>query len=270
MPPTPAPRSPLEQSALQEAAGPDWSVELHAVAPSTNLLATSAPVARRVVVADHQAAGRGRLDRSWETPPGVALTFSAVVDPQLEARWWPVLPLMAGLAVARAIGPAAGLKWPNDVQVDGRKVCGILVERVEARSPLAVIGIGINVDQAPHELPVDTATSLAVEGLATDRTALFGDVLAGLRRGLGDLLADPHGVMAAYRGRSVTLDRDVRVAMPDGSTLAGRVFDIDDSGQLVVFTGSSDPAAAAGPGAPDPADLVAVSAGDVVHVRPAG
>lgn len=266
----PDPRPPLEQSALQSAVGPDWSVQLHDSVPSTNLQATQEPVARSVVVAEHQSAGRGRLDRSWETSPGTSLTFSATVDPQLDPRWWPAIPLMAGLAVARAIGPRAGLKWPNDVYIGDRKVGGILVERVEAERPLAVIGIGINVGQTADELPVETATSLALEGLGADRTRLFGTVLAELRRGLGRLLADPHGLLGDYRGRSITLDREVRVLLPDGSDLVGVAFDIDDHGRLVVHTRRPDQAAEARPGSPDPADLVAVSAGDVVHVRPLG
>lgn len=242
-------------------------MRLYDATPSTNALAAQDPVARRVVVTNHQTAGRGRLDRVWETPAGTSLTFSAVVDPQLEPQWWPLLPLMTGLAVSRAIGPAAGLKWPNDVLIDDRKVCGILVERVGTdRAPLAVIGIGVNVSQQPAELPVETATSLAIEGLATDRAALLGEILGQVRRGLGMLLADPHGVVASYRGRSVTLDRQVRVSLPDGRDLTGTAFDIDDHGRLVVHTA----AAGSGAGAPDPADLFAVSAGDVVHVRPLG
>lgn len=270
MPTAPAPRSPLEQSALQAAAGSDWQVELYDSATSTNALAAAAPVRGKVVVAHHQTAGRGRLDRTWETPAGAALALSAVVDPQVEPRFWPLLPLMAGLAVARAIGPAAGLKWPNDVLIDDQKLCGILVQRVESSDakPLAVIGIGINVSQSADELPVETATSLAMVGLHRDRTELLGVVLRELRRGLGELLRDPHGLMASYRGRSVTLDRDVRVFLPGDELLEGRAFDIDDSGQLVVHRGGPAPASDAVPGSPDPANLVSVSAGDVVHVRP--
>lgn len=253
MPTQAASRSPLEQSALQAAAGPHWQVVLHDEAESTNALAAADPVLGAVVVAEHQTAGRGRLDRVWQTPRGTSLTFSAVLNPRLEPRWWPLLPMMTGVALARAIGPQVGLKWPNDAQIEGRKICGILVERVESSVPLAVIGIGLNVNQVREELPVETATSLALEGLQTDRTALLARILEELRGGLGQLQADPHTLMAAYRERSLTIGQQVRVLLPDGSDLVGTAADIADSGELMVRT--------------ERGETVGVHAGDVVHVR---
>jgi len=249
------PREPLDQVALQAVAGPQWQVRLYAEAGSTNALAVADPVRHRVVVADHQQAGRGRLDRDWVTPPGAALTFSAVFDPVVDAEWWPVVPLVAGYAVARALGGFARLKWPNDVMIGDRKVCGILVERVNTRPPMVVIGIGINVDQTEDELPVPIATSLALEGHPVDRTALFGDVLHHLRLSLGVFAGHPATFMDHYRGRSATLDRDVRVELPDGRALEGRVSDFDPHGLMLLET-------ADGP--------VKLSAGDVVHVRAEG
>jgi len=108
-------RSPLDEAALQAVAGPQWTVRLHAEAGSTNALAAAEPESNLVVVADHQQAGRGRLDREWVTPPGAALTFSAVLDPLVDNEWWPVVPLVTGYAVARALGGPFTLKWPNDV-----------------------------------------------------------------------------------------------------------------------------------------------------------
>lgn len=252
-----SPRSPLEQERLQAAAGPDWVVQLHAEAGSTNALAAASPSRSLVVVADHQTAGRGRLDRSWEVPRGAGLIFSAVVDPVVEAQWWPVIPLAAGVAVAKALQPHVGvwplLKWPNDVLIAGEKACGILVERLDTRPPYAVIGIGINVDQARDELPVPTATSLALAGATVDRTALLGEVLYSLRAQLVSLARSPHAVMGTYRGLSATLDRDVRVDLPGGTAISGRVTNIDEHGQLVLDTGEG---------------RRLVAAGDVVHVRP--
>src|SRR4051794_5784477 len=247
-------RSPLDQAALQEVAGPQWQVRLYAEAGSTNELAAADPVRHRIVVADHQQAGRGRLDRRWVTPPGAALTFSAVFDPVVDAEWWPVVPLVAGYAVARALGGDALLKWPNDVLIGDRKVCGILVERASSRPPMAVIGVGINVDQTEDELPVPTATSLALEGHRVDRTELFGEVVSSLRASLGDFAAHPSTFMNHYRGRSATLDRDVRVELPGDRTVDGRVSDFDAHGRLLLET---------------PDGLLTLSAGDVVHVRPA-
>jgi BirA family transcriptional regulator, biotin operon repressor / biotin---[acetyl-CoA-carboxylase] ligase len=247
-------RSPLDLAALQEAAGPQWQVRLYAEAGSTNALAAADPVRHRVIVADHQQAGRGRLDRVWVTPPGVALTFSAVFDPVVDTEWWPVIPLVAGYAVARALGDFATLKWPNDVMIGDRKVCGILVERVNTRPPMVVIGIGINVEQTTEELPVPTATSLALAGHPVDRTALFGDVVHSLRLWLGRFAASPATFMNHYRGRSATLAREVRVELPGGGSAVGRAHDLDQHGRLVVDTADGQQA---------------FSAGDVVHVRPA-
>jgi BirA family biotin operon repressor/biotin-[acetyl-CoA-carboxylase] ligase len=248
-------RSPLDEAALQAVAGPRWTVRLHAEAGSTNVLAAAEPVADLVVVADHQQAGRGRLDREWVTPPGAALTFSVVLDPGVDLEWWPVVPLVTGYAVARAVGGFATVKWPNDVLIDGQKVGGILVERVAGRPPLAVIGIGINVDQAAGELPVPTATSLTLAGHQVDRTALFGDVLGSLRAALGHFAGHPDLFMNQYRDRSATLGQDVRVDLPGDRNVEGRVVDVDDHGRLLLQAGS---------------ETLTLSAGDVVHLRPSG
>jgi BirA family biotin operon repressor/biotin-[acetyl-CoA-carboxylase] ligase len=248
-------RSPLAEPALQAVAGPHWTVRLHAEAGSTNELAAAEPDDNLVVVADHQQAGRGRLDREWVTPPGAALTFSAVLDPGVDVEWWPVIPLVTGYAVARALGGFATLKWPNDVLIGELKVGGILVERVSTRPPRLVLGIGINVDQTEDELPVPTATSLTLAGHPVDRTALFGDVLGSLRASLGHFAKHPDLFMNQYRDRSATLRNDVRVELPGDRTVAGRVVDFDDRGRLVLQTAD---------------ETLTLSAGDVVHVRPSG
>jgi BirA family transcriptional regulator, biotin operon repressor / biotin---[acetyl-CoA-carboxylase] ligase len=265
--PRAAARAPLDLGRLQEVAGAHWHVELHAAAESTNVLAAAAPEPGLVVVADHQTAGRGRLGRTWTTPPGAALTFSAVVDPMVTDEWWPLLPLVAGYAVARTVH--GSLKWPNDVLVAERKVSGILVERVHARAhgrnrPLAVIGIGVNVDQTQDELPVPSAGSLALQLGRTDRTGLFGSVLAELRLQLDVLTRSPQGWVGSYRTLCTTLGRDVRVDLPDGSVLDGRASAIDEHGRLVVT-----PRTDGGPAEPGAVAGVPVAAGDVVHVRPA-
>ncbi len=250
----PSARSPLDQVALQAVAGPQWQVRLYAEAASTNALAAADPARHRIVVADHQQEGRGRLDRQWVTPPGAALTFSAVFDPVVDTEWWPVVPLVAGYAVARAIGGFATLKWPNDVMIGDRKVCGILVERVHTRPPMVVIGIGINVDQTADELPVPTATSLTLAGHPIDRTVLFGDVVRHLRLWLGVFAGSPKTFVDQYRGRSATLDQDVRVALPGDRVVEGRAADFDRHGRLVLDTADG---------------TLTLSAGDVVHLRPA-
>lgn len=250
--------SPLELAALSGAAGPGWSVTLHETASSTNALAVAQAVAGTIVVADHQTAGRGRLDRMWETPAGSALTFSAVVDPGIADQDWPLLPLAVALAVADGVGEAAqvpvALKWPNDLLIAEGKVAGILLERVasavDPTRPLAVIGIGINVGLAAADLPVPTATSLAIAGSTVGRAQVFAAVVPALTAMLNALRSDPAAVLARYRAECSTIGREVTVHLPGGEELIGQATGLDEFGRLVV----------AGQ---------AIGAGDVVHVRPA-
>lgn len=230
-------------------------------AGSTNALvadrAREGAAAGLVVATEHQVAGRGRLDRTWETPDRAALTFSVLWRPTRPGAEWPWLPLVAGVAAVGALrdhGVDAGLKWPNDVMAGDHKLAGILAERVETPTgPAAVLGIGLNVDQTREELPVETATSIGLAtGATPDRTALLVDLVTRLRREY-DAWQGGGGaaVRAAYLDACVTVGRNVRVSLPGGDTLTGTAEDVDDSGRLVV----------AGR---------AVAAGDVVHVRPAG
>ena len=250
-------RSPLDLSELQASAGAGWEVTLLPTAGSTNEIAAAGPRPGRVVVADHQLAGRGRLDRSWTTPPGTALTFSAIVEPSLELRHWPLLPLAAGLAVADAVRAAGGrplLKWPNDVLLESGKVAGILAERI-GDPGRAIIGIGINVDLALSELPVPTATALSLEGISVTRTELFGTVLGALSDRLGALEADPESFVATYRDACDTVGREVEAHLPGGVRERGKAVGVDASGRLEIEVGDQ---------------VIAMAAGDVVHLRPLG
>lgn len=235
-------------------------MRLFPTAESTNALAAADPAPDTLVVADHQTAGRGRLDRAWETPLGTALTFSAVVDPGIADHDWPLLPLGVALGVADGVRRATGLdvriKWPNDLLLtaaDGQdgKVAGILLERVQpvASRPLAVIGIGINVGLAAADLPVPTATSLEIAGSDVDREAVFAAVVPALTAVLAALRADPGAVLERYRAECDTIGREVTVHLPEGEVFTGPATGLDRSGRLVV------------------ADRP-VGAGDVVHVRP--
>jgi BirA family biotin operon repressor/biotin-[acetyl-CoA-carboxylase] ligase len=250
---------------------PDLRFEVLETATSTN--AVAADRAREgaeeglVVVAEHQTAGRGRLDRSWATPPRSALLFSLVLRPTVPAVDWPWLPLLTGHTVAKALrgdGYDAGVKWPNDVLIghpsgQSRKVAGILVERVETPTgPAAVVGIGLNVSLTAEELPVPTGTSLAIEsGSEPDRTQVLATVANTLVEAYDAWQAGGPGtrdrLATSYAAACVTVGRDVRVEMPAGEPLLGRASGVDRSGRLIVD---------------GPAGQTAVGAGDVVHVRP--
>jgi BirA family biotin operon repressor/biotin-[acetyl-CoA-carboxylase] ligase len=211
-----------------------------------------------VVVAEHQTAGRGRLDRTWETPDRAALTFSVLLRPRVPAERWPWLPLLTGYAVGWALrgsGVDACLKWPNDVTVGEAKVAGILLERVETPAgAAAVLGIGVNVSTTRDELPVDTATSLSLVGVEADRTDLLGEILRVLAEQYAEWQASGGASLAAtYERVCTTIGREVRVELPSGDVLTGLATGLDDSGRLLVESEG---------------DTVPVGAGDVVHVRP--
>lgn len=218
----------------------------------------------RVLVAEHQVAGRGRLGRVWSAPERSALTFSVLLRPPPETRSaWGWLPLIAGLSVVgpvRRLGELdAGLKWPNDVLVAGpggeRKLAGLLAE---VAGDAVVVGAGLNVSLREDELPVPAATSLAVAGSeVTDRDPVLRAVLRELatryvawRDAGGD--AEACGLAADYRAACVTVGRDVTVHLPGGTERRGRAVDVDAAGRLVVA-------------GPDGVDTLA--AGDVVHLR---
>lgn len=260
-------RPPLDRDRLA-AVDPDVVVGLHVEVvdetASTNALVTARALegARDglVVVAEHQTAGRGRLDRSWETPPRSALTFSVLLRPTAPTRSWPWLPLLAGYAVGKALKAAgfdAGVKWPNDVLIGEKKVAGILVERVETdQGPAAVVGVGLNVSLTEDELPVPTATSLALEGREPDRTELLVAVLQTLRESFDawQVGGDLGGMRLAesYVNACVTIGQQVRVELPSGDALVGTATGVDPGGRLLVDADG---------------DTTAVAAGDVVHVR---
>ena len=268
----PAGRPPLDAERLG-AADPDLLpglvVEVVDEAASTNALvierAHSGAPEGLVVVAEHQTAGRGRLDRTWETPARSGLTFSALLRPTAPLQSWPWLPLLTGYAVAKALKAAgfeASVKWPNDVLLADRKVAGILVERIETDAgPAAVVGIGLNVGMTAEELPVPEATSLALSaGDVPDRTDLLVALLASLWESYttwqegGDLAG--MRLAESYAAACATIGRQVRVALPAGEELVGTATGIDPSGRLLV-----EHSGAGGVG------RTAVSAGDVVHVR---
>lgn len=248
------------RAAVVAPGGPWVDVEHHATIGSTNARAAQVAQPWWVVTADHQSQGRGRLARRWEAPPGTSVAVSAIVPRPAEAPGW--VPLIAGLAVVEAVeattGLTAHLKWPNDVLLPAdasRKVCGILCEVLPASEhrperTLVVVGTGLNVGQRRAELPVPTATSLALAGAGdVDRTALVAAYLARL----AELLEAPRpGTQAAYRRRCVTIGQDVALSLPDGRTRPGRAVAVDDEGRLVVEGARGRQAWAAG---------------DVVHAR---
>ncbi|MBM9478475.1 biotin--[acetyl-CoA-carboxylase] ligase [Nakamurella flavida] len=218
---------------------------------STNadLMDTPAPPsgAVAVLIAEEQIRGRGRAGRVWSCPAGAGLMMSIALHrppvPPARRGW---AGAVLGLALVDALaallpGRDVGLKWPNDVLVDGDKIAGILGE---AGAETVVVGSGVNITLRADELPRPDATSLALLGAvgpAFDRAALAAAVLDGLSARLdrwfvadGDV--DAGGLRADYRDRSATLGRSVRLQIPGGAEVLGVATDITPDGALVVRT----------------------------------
>ena len=164
-----------------------------------------------VVIADHQTAGRGRLDRRWESPPGTALLVSFVLRPN------PLLSLAAGVAAAEACGGGVRLKWPNDLLLGSAKVGGILVE---AGPTKAICGIGINLTWAPQ----------GAAKLNQDRDRLLDKLRVELERWVS---ADAEKVLDRWRELSDTLGRRVRIELAE-KVIEGMAEDIGPGGELIV------------------------------------
>ncbi|ABP53334.1 biotin--[acetyl-CoA-carboxylase] ligase [Salinispora tropica] len=281
-------RPPLSAVRLRRALvaphGPWARLELLAETGSTNAdvaeYARSGEPEGLVLVAERQSAGRGRRGREWQSPARAGIATSVLLRPGeavAERGWAPVppsaygwLPLLAGVALVEAVTRLAELeatlKWPNDLLVGAAKCGGILAEGVPAvgvaAAPAIVLGIGLNVTLRADELPENPtglpATSLRLAGAAaTDRDPL----LRALLRSLGDWYerwraaegsAVASGLRAAYLGVCATVDRPVRVLLPDGGELTGTATGVDPDGQLVVAT---------------PEATRHLSAGDILHLR---
>jgi BirA family transcriptional regulator, biotin operon repressor / biotin---[acetyl-CoA-carboxylase] ligase len=214
-----------------------------------------------VLVTGDQREGRGRLGRVWSAAPGSALAISVLLrpEPALPPDGLAWAPLLVGLAMSRAVtalGAAARLKWPNDVLVGGRKLSGILCELLPDGAVVA--GAGLNLTMSEEELPVPTATSLALVGAPSDpdgALAAYLRELVPLYRALvaagGD--AEASGLRAQVTAACDTIGRAVRVELPGAAPLTGTAVDIDGHGQLVVEERGGA--------------LRPVAAGDVTHLR---
>jgi BirA family biotin operon repressor/biotin-[acetyl-CoA-carboxylase] ligase len=209
---------------------------------STNTYAMRLPLDEAqeglVIITDHQTAGRGRVGRVWEGFARQQLTFSVILKPPFAANW---LVMASALAVSEAIPRVKGLtpaiKWPNDVLIGGKKVCGILIE---TSGETAVIGIGLNVNGSLAQQPVLAARATTLEdeiGHPLARETLAAAVLLALAkhydamRSQGD--AGREAVRAAWRNRLVTLGAEVRVEQGQ-KEVTGWAEDVADDGALIV------------------------------------
>jgi len=212
-----------------------------------------------VVVAEEQKAGRGRLGRGWCSPKG-GLWFSIILRPPVPPAEAPKLTLMGAVAVARGLDNRFAiktrLKWPNDVLVSGKKLCGILAEaRCTDKLDFVILGIGINANflltALPEELRRTAITMREILNKPVDRYSLLRSILKELEIRYEPFCAqDRKSIIAEWKTLSDTLGKSVRVETASGIVL-GVAEDVDESGALVVRTDEG---------------LVHMSSGDVLHL----
>jgi len=240
-----------------------WVVHRFSTIDSTNrwLLdeARAGAPAGVVAVADHQGAGRGRRGRTWSAPAGSSLLASVLLRPDVAGGDLHVVTMRVALALTDALriaaGVAADLKWPNDLVVGERKIAGLLAEADITGTSVRAVVVGFGVNLAQRAFPVElaaNATSVMLEtGSAPRPDVLLDRVLRELDVRLA---SSSDSIRADYRERLATLGRDVRVEL-DAGVVTGRARDVDARGRLLVERGDGE--------------VVAVAAGDVVHLRPA-
>ena len=253
---TDAPRAPLDKKAISQEISRYWRVSVVEVTGSTQddlyeLASTGAAIPKTILASEYQSSGRGRLDRTFEAAPHSALTFSIYIEPKVEKEEWSFLTLLAGVSVHEALHAldpqtVIGIKWPNDLLIGDKKFVGMIAQ---ATAKGVVLGIGINVGMSLEELPVDTATSLAIEGFAElDRNVILAAIINHFEINL-EMWENDKSFLAEYRSASVTIGKDVEVTLPGGKTINSRAVDISYSGGLLLEDGSE------------------VTVGDVVHLR---
>ena len=202
-----------------------------------------------VIVADAQTAGRGRRGRSWVSAPGENLYFSLLLKPDFAPEQASMLTLVMALAVAQGIeavcgdvrkeAPGVQIKWPNDIVIGGRKVCGILTEMQAVPGSIrhVVIGVGININQAVFEEEglMHASSLYLATGRQIDRQGLLAEVLCRFETLYAAFCqaASLKPILKAYQDRLVNQGKEVRVLEPQGA-YEGIALGVDEQGQLLV------------------------------------
>ena len=199
-----------------------------------------------VVIADSQTQGKGRMGRTWISPPGVNVYFSIVLQPSIPPHRAPQITLLAGISCAQALIKVTGLdprlKWPNDIFLNGKKAAGILAEMEGERSDLhfVVVGIGINVNWAGEDIPLDlreTTTSLRAEtGREFSRALIASEVLAELERNYALFLAEGFSerMRQEWNALSGMKEKWATVSFLD-QKISGKILGLDTDGALLLL-----------------------------------
>lgn len=213
-------------------------------------LAESGAISGTVVIAEEQTRGRGRLNRSWQSPPGKNLLFSVALGPEYYGEDRGLVTLAAGVATAEAVigmtGLEARIKWPNDVRIKGKKLAGILAETGGGSADYVVLGVGLNVNLSADELSpelTEIATSLRIEsGKSWPRREVLHRVLDTLESAGRMLVAGRRkDLLARWQELCEAMGKKVRVTMP-GAVIEGVMLGLREDGALRVRTEAGEEA----------------------------
>jgi len=250
-----APRAPLDKSIIAAKISQYWRVSVVDLTASTQndlaeLVNSSVAKTGELIAAEFQSAGRGRLDRTFEAPPASALLFSFYLQPKRDRSDWSFISFLAAIAMQEVISEGldeeATLKWPNDILIGEKKVAGLLAQQTENG---VIVGIGLNVGMSDAELPVPTATSLALAGSKKlDRNELLAEFLKSFEKEFTqwDSGAD---FLDKYLQVSSTIGQQVRVEVVGRIPIEGKAVAISKQGALILSDGFE------------------VNVGDLVHLR---
>ena len=240
---------------------PSWEEKIHYFREISSTMDVAKELAKKgaeegtIVVAEHQTSGRGRLKREWLSPGG-GIYFTLILRPKISPVYAPRINLMASVAVAKTIGRLFGLraelKWPNDVLIEGKKVCGILAEMDAETDAINFVnlGVGINANTPITQLG-KMATSLKdALGKEISRKKLLSSVLTEIAKQQARLTQED--LLKEWKSLSVTLNKQVRIVAPS-EVIVGRAIDIDTSGALIIREKDGS--------------LRSAVAGDCIHLR---
>ena len=246
-------RAALDKSVINSLTTQYWRVSVVDVTTSTQTALATRAIAGKVkpgdvITANFQRAGRGRMSRTFEAPKNSALLFSFYLKPQRKKEDWGWISLIAGTSVAQVLKKySATVKWPNDILIKEKKVSGLICE---FNGEGVVVGIGINVGMTIDELPVPTATSLAIQGATNiDRNHLLADVLNEFESIFTHWDLGDDSITGLYTSLCSTLGTKVQIHYPNDLIEKGIATGISARGELILDSGSH------------------VQAGDVVHLR---
>ena len=246
-------RAALDNSRINASLTQYWRVSVVDVTASTQsdlaeLVSSGKAIPGDVIAANFQSKGRGRMSRRFEAPKNSALLFSFYIKPKRNRQDWGWIPLIAGVSVAELLEVCnATVKWPNDILIGDKKVAGLISEFAGEG---VVVGIGINIGMRFDELPVPTATSMAIEGVTDiDRNQLLCEFLTIFENNFRAWDDGDDAIGQKYQELSSTIGKKVQIHYPDKRIEKATAVGISARGELILDSGSH------------------VHAGDVVHLR---